>query len=114
VKTIGEKATLTLRADVPAEQDPQLDIDAEGAVDRLHKQVPELDDAAAEKGPRGNWRSLFSLDYLSDIAKVVQSAKATPAALKVELGNDNPVRFSITLMPGVNVTYLLAPRIEAE
>jgi proliferating cell nuclear antigen len=111
-KLFSDKAALTLQADLP-ENHSRLNIDAEGSMDKIHKQVEEMVDGSEPKGARGTWRSLFSLDYLADIAKVVKAAKP-PAALKVQIGDDHPVKLSITIAPGVSVIYLLAPRIEAD
>jgi proliferating cell nuclear antigen len=56
-------------------------------------------------------RSLFSLDYLKDMGKVMSKA----AEVEVFLGIDHPVRFSFDIAGGNgHVEYLLAPRIEAE
>ncbi|MFZ1128975.1 DNA polymerase sliding clamp [Methanoregula sp.] len=56
-------------------------------------------------------RSLFSLDYLRDMGKVMSHA----AEVEVCLGVDHPVRFSFDIAGGNgHVEYLLAPRIEAE
>jgi proliferating cell nuclear antigen len=55
-------------------------------------------------------RSLFSLDYLRDMGKVM--GKATE--VEIHLGIDHPVRFSFDIANGNgHVEYLLAPRIEA-
>ncbi|MDD1703294.1 MAG: DNA polymerase sliding clamp [Methanoregula sp.] len=56
-------------------------------------------------------RSLFSLDYLKDMGKVMSKA----AEVEVFLGVDHPVRFSFDIAGGNgHVEYLLAPRIEAD
>ena len=56
-------------------------------------------------------RSLFSLDYLKDMGKVMSRA----AEIEVSLGIDHPVRFSFDIAGGNgHVEYLLAPRIEAD
>jgi len=59
----------------------------------------------------GDCKSLFSIDYLSNMIKPVKSNEP----LTIHLGNDNPTRveFSIANKKG-HVTYLLAPRIESE
>ena len=59
---------------------------------------------AAEK-----YKSLFSLDYLSNIVKSANED------ITIYLGNDNPmqVEFDFAGKNG-HVVYLLAPRIEAE
>jgi proliferating cell nuclear antigen len=56
-------------------------------------------------------RSLFSLDYLKDMGKVMSRA----AEVEIFLGLDHPVRFSFDIANGNgHVEYLLAPRIEAD
>jgi proliferating cell nuclear antigen len=56
-------------------------------------------------------RSLFSLDYLKDMGKVMGKS----AEVEIFLGIDHPVRFSFDIAGGNgHVEYLLAPRIEAD
>ncbi len=56
-------------------------------------------------------RSLFSLDYLKDMGRVMSRA----AEVEVSLGIDHPAKFSFYIAAGNgHVEYLLAPRIEAD
>ena len=56
-------------------------------------------------------RSLFSLDYLKDMGRVMARA----GEVEVYLGIDHPVRFTFDIADGNGrVEYLLAPRIEAD
>jgi len=56
-------------------------------------------------------RSLFSLDYLKDMGKVMSRAPE----VEIFIGIDHPVRFSFDIANGNgHVEYLLAPRIEAD
>ena len=56
-------------------------------------------------------RSLFSLDYLKDMGRVMARAEE----VEVHLGIDHPVRFTFDIADGNGrVEYLLAPRIEAD
>jgi proliferating cell nuclear antigen len=56
-------------------------------------------------------RSLYSLDYLSDMSKVIGKAPE----VTIELGNDYPARISFPVADGRGqIEYLLAPRIESE
>jgi len=56
-------------------------------------------------------RSLFSLDYLKDMGKVMARAPQ----VEIALGIDHPVKFTFPIADGAGkVEYLLAPRIEAE
>lgn len=58
--------------------------------------------------------SLFSLDYLEDISKAVKAGDA----VKLEMGINYPIRISYNATHSekqvVVVTYLMAPRVEAE
>ncbi|MDD1718662.1 MAG: DNA polymerase sliding clamp [Methanoregulaceae archaeon] len=56
-------------------------------------------------------RSLFSLDYLKDMGKVMSKAEE----VEIHIGTDHPVKFSFNIANGNgHVEYLLAPRIEAD
>jgi proliferating cell nuclear antigen len=56
-------------------------------------------------------RSLFSLDYLKDMGKVMSRAEE----VEIHIGTDHPVKFSFHIANGNgHVEYLLAPRIEAD
>lgn len=91
--------------------DPKADIfymSAEGDTDHIkleltRGQVIALDAVEA--------RSLFSLDYLKDMGKVMGRAEK----ITIALGVDHPVKFLFDLADGKGrVEYLLAPRIEAD
>lgn len=56
---------------------------------------------------QGISRSLFSLEYLEDIAKVASGNETT-----VETGVDYPSRIMFSVGKDIAVSYLLAPRIE--
>jgi proliferating cell nuclear antigen len=56
-------------------------------------------------------RSLFPLDYFSNIVKVI----STPTTVTLSLGSDYPVKLEFNFADEKgSVTYLLAPRIESE
>ncbi len=56
-------------------------------------------------------RSLFPLDYFSNIVKVI----STPTTVTLSLGSDYPVKLEFNFADEKGrVTYLLAPRIESE
>jgi proliferating cell nuclear antigen len=81
---------------------------AEGDTDHIRREFgkDELKSLTANEA-----RSLFSLDYLKDIGKVMSRA----AEVEIFLGIDHPVRFSFDIANGNgHVEYLLAPRIEAD
>jgi len=91
--------------------DPKADLffmAAEGDTDHIklelnRSQLISLDAAEA--------RSLFSLDYLKDMGKVMGRAEK----ITIALGVDHPVKFIFDLADGKgHVEYLLAPRIEAD
>ena len=52
-------------------------------------------------------KSRYSMDYIRDLAKSISLADT----VKVQFGNNFPIRFDFSLN-GVDVAYLLAPRIE--
>lgn len=82
---------------------------AEGDTDTVNLKLPK--DLLIELNSTGKYKSLFSIDYFSNMIKSVRGEDA----ITIQLGNDNPVRveFDIADSKG-HVTYLLAPRIESE
>lgn len=85
------------------------EIVSEGDTDTVNHALPKdlLEELSAKEGAR----SLFPLDYFSNMVKAIASA----ATVTLYLGNDFPVKleFGIAGDKG-HVTYLLAPRIESE
>ena len=58
-----------------------------------------------------NVRSLYPLDYLSDMSKPISKAKK----VCIDIGKDYPLKISFSIAEDMGkVTYLLAPRIEAD
>ncbi len=56
-------------------------------------------------------RSLFPLDYFSNLVKAIPS----DTMVQIELGNDFPMKMNFDLADGnISVGYLLAPRIESD
>jgi proliferating cell nuclear antigen len=81
---------------------------AEGDTDHIRREFGK--DELKSLSP-GEARSLFSLDYLKDMGRVMSKA----AEVEVFLGIDHPARFSFDIAGGKgHVEYLLAPRIEAD
>ncbi len=82
---------------------------AEGDTDTVNLTLPK--DMVEELTANGSFKSLFSIDYFSNMIKPVKANDA----VTIFLGNDNPARveFDIANTKG-HVTYLLAPRIESE
>ena len=85
------------------------EIFAEGDTDTVNLKLPK--DLLVELKSSGKFKSLFSIDYFSNMIKPVKSDDN----VTIYLGNDNPVRveFDIANKNG-HVNYLLAPRIESE
>ena len=82
---------------------------AEGDTDTVNLKLPK--DLLVELSSTGKFRSLFSIDYFSNMIKPVKGDDP----ITIYLGNDNPIKvdFDIANNNG-HVTYLLAPRIESE
>ena len=82
---------------------------AEGDTDTVNLKLPK--DLLVELTSKGKYKSLFSIDYFSNMIKPVKGEDT----VTIFLGNDNPVRveFDIADKKG-HVKYLLAPRIESE
>ncbi|HDQ16435.1 MAG TPA: proliferating cell nuclear antigen (pcna) [Bacteroidetes bacterium] len=82
---------------------------AEGDTDTVNLKLPK--DLLVDINTPSKCRSLFSIDYFSNMIKPVKSEEP----ITIMLGNDNPIKveFDIADKKG-HVTYLLAPRIESE
>ena len=82
---------------------------AEGDTDTVNLKLPK--DMLVELTASSKCKSLFSIDYFSNMIKSVRGDDK----ITMQLGNDNPIRveFDIADSKG-HVTYLLAPRIESE
>jgi proliferating cell nuclear antigen len=85
------------------------DLYAEGDTDTVNLKLPK--DLLIELNAPGKFKSLFSIDYFSNMIKPTKGDDP----ITIHLGNDNPIRvdFDIAGKNG-HVTYLLAPRIESE
>jgi proliferating cell nuclear antigen len=82
---------------------------ADGDTDQVHLSLSDGDLIKIQAPDKS--RSLFSLDYFSNMSKVV---KATDA-ITLHLGSDYPVKIEFDIADGAgHITYLLAPRIESE
>jgi len=82
-------------------------IEAEGDTDSMRLELTK-DELFELKG--GNARSMFSLDYLSDMSKSFRNAPE----VRIYLGTDYPVKITFPVSADGEVSYLLAPRIESE
>jgi len=101
-ETVSDHLTLTVNKDT-------FELFAEGDTDTVNLKLPK--DLLEELVVTGKCKSLFSIDYFSNMIKPVRGADA----ITIMIGNDNPIRveFDIADKSG-HVTYLLAPRIESE
>jgi len=82
---------------------------AEGDTDTVNLKLPK--DLLIELNTNSKCKSLFSIDYFSNMIKPVKGEDP----ITIMIGNDNPIKveFDIAENKG-HVTYLLAPRIESE
>ncbi|HEC81909.1 MAG TPA: proliferating cell nuclear antigen (pcna) [Thermoplasmatales archaeon] len=82
---------------------------AEGDTDVVNLKLPK--DLLIELNAPEKCRSLFSIDYFSNMVKPVKGEEP----ITMYLGNDNPIKleFDFTDKNG-HAVYLLAPRIESE
>ena len=82
---------------------------AEGDTDTVNLKLPK--DLLVELTSDSSYKSLFSIDYFSNMIKPVKGEDN----VTIFLGNDNPIKleFDIANNKG-HVKYLLAPRIESE
>jgi len=85
------------------------ELHAEGDVDTVNLTLPK--DMLIELNSPEKYKSLFSIDYLSNMIKPVKSEDP----ITILVGNDNPLQvdFDLAGKKG-HVTYLLAPRVESE
>lgn len=85
------------------------ELSAEGDTDTVHLKLPK--ELLVELHAPGKFKSLFSIDYFSNMIKPVRAEDP----ITISLGTDNPIRidFDIAQKNG-HVTYLLAPRIESD
>ena len=84
----------------------QFTVDAEGDTDDVHLELDREDliDLTAS-----NAKSLFSLDYLKDVAKPINADDE----VTLELGEEFPVKMHID-REDTQVTFMVAPRIESD
>ena len=87
----------------------KLELYAEGDTDTVNLSLSK--DMLIEIDSPDKYKSLFSIDYLNKMIKVVKSKD--PVTL--HLGNDNPMKVDFDFADGKgHVTYLFAPRVESE
>ena len=85
-------------------------VSAEGDTDDV-EQTLTADDLLSALGPLAEADSLFSLDYLEDMAKPMTAE----TEVRLELGEEFPVKLHYDIADGAGqVTNMLAPRIQSE
>jgi proliferating cell nuclear antigen len=101
-ESVSDHLALTVNKD-------DFELFAEGDTDTVNLKLPK--DLLVELTTNSKCKSLFSIDYFSNMIKPVRSDDP----ITIMIGNDNPIRveFDIAEKKG-HVTYLLAPRIESE
>jgi proliferating cell nuclear antigen len=101
-ETVSDHLSLTVNKD-------NFELFAEGDTDTVNLKLPK--DLLVELNTNSKCKSLFSIDYFSNMIKPVKGDDP----VTIMIGNDNPIRveFNIAENKG-HVTYLLAPRIESE
>jgi proliferating cell nuclear antigen len=101
-EAVSDHLALTMNKD-------NFELFAEGDTDTVNLTLPKT--MLVDLTATGKYKSLFSIDYFSNMIKPVKGDEP----ITIYLGNDNPTRveFDIAEKKG-HVTYLLAPRIESE
>ena len=83
-------------------------MEAEGDTDNVRVEMTK--DQLIDFKP-GEAKSLFSLDYLTDISKIAGKA----GEVTIDLGKDYPLKVRFKISEGYGeVSYMLAPRVESE
>ena len=105
----GVKASEAISDHIALSADPDgFELSAKGDTDTVTLKIPKSQLVSLKcKEPV---RSLFSLDYFSDMVKAAKSDE-----MKLYIGNDYPVKMIFYIAEGNGeVSYLLAPRIESD
>ncbi len=108
--TQGIKASESVSDHISLSANPDgFELSSEGDTDAVNLKLSK--DLLAELKCKENVKSLFSLDYFSNMVKSASSAET----ITMNLGTDFPVKIEFTLADkNGEVNYLLAPRIESE
>ncbi len=103
----AEKVSDHVVLGVTDEPEDQFYMEARGDIDSLKLTMPSTELLGLKPGKA---RSLFSLEYLSDMSKSIGKAQE----VTLEMGLDYPLKISFKIGQGVDISYLLAPRIEQD
>ncbi|MCL5677972.1 MAG: proliferating cell nuclear antigen (pcna) [Candidatus Thermoplasmatota archaeon] len=88
--------------------DDYFEMSSEGDSDSVDFRLPKEKLITLES--KGKVRSLFPLDYFSNMAKAISGG----SEVKINLGNNYPVKLEFDIADGNgHVKYLLAPRVES-
>jgi proliferating cell nuclear antigen len=97
---------VTFRAD---EGDREVVMSGEGDTDDVEMTFGDESEALLDADVRGSPRSVFSLEYWTDIAAPIPG----DAAVSLQLGEEMPVKTRYSLTEDVTVENMVAPRVEA-
>ncbi len=104
VEAIKAMALISDKTSISAKE-ATLSLYAEGDTDNLVKPLK----GKAIRNVKETVRSLFSLDYLKDMGKIIKLAQECT----VSLNTDHPLKIEFVI-DNIEIEYLLAPRIEKE
>ncbi len=105
----GVRASEAISDHIALSVDPDgFELSAKGDTDTVTLKIPKSQLVSLKCTE--HVKSLFSLDYFSDMIKSARSGE-----IKLYLGNDYPVKMVFQIAEGNGeITYLLAPRIESD
>ncbi|MCJ7479094.1 MAG: proliferating cell nuclear antigen (pcna) [Candidatus Nanohaloarchaeota archaeon QJJ-7] len=83
-------------------------LEAEGDNSNVETTIQQGSEGMMELDAEGEVQSMFSLDYLNKMMK----AKKLSDSLAVKIGDDFPMRLEFQVPEKVQLSYILAPRIE--
>lgn len=107
-KAIKGSESLTDHVAIQVDKDA-FEVSATADIESLNLRIPKEDLVSLECGEKS--RSMFSLDYLSNMIKAVRSGEP----ISMQLGTDYPVKMEFSFADGNgHCVYLLAPRIETD
>jgi len=90
--------------------DDALIISARGDTGNLEVRISRDEDALLDYQVRKPARSLYALEYLTDMMK----ASAASDTVQLEFGKGTPIKLVFPVVEGGHLTYYLAPRVEDE